>query len=77
MPIAASFVDSPATNLVNGLIKGFLKPKQIVRFCPPACLFGGQAFSALLPGGDRQDRTTPTVPRTAHESTPVRAGGSI
>lgn len=52
--IAATFVDSPATNLVNGLIKGFLTEADANNTILSASLplFGGQALSALLPGGD-------------------------
>jgi hypothetical protein len=50
--IGATYVGSPATNLVNGLIMGFLSEAvadQII--LPPGGVGGDQPLSALFPGG--------------------------
>ncbi|HET6347811.1 MAG TPA: T9SS type A sorting domain-containing protein [Candidatus Krumholzibacteria bacterium] len=51
--IAATYAGTPATSLVNGLIRGFISESDadntILASSMP--LVGGQALSALLPGG--------------------------
>ncbi len=51
--IAATFVGNPAGNLVNGLLRGFISEADANATIVPASfpLVGGQALSALLPGG--------------------------
>lgn len=52
--IAATYVGSPASNLANGLIRGFISESVANQTIIPSSfpLVGGQAFSILLPGGD-------------------------
>lgn len=52
--LAATFVGTPATNLVSGLMKGFLRQSDADVTLVPATfpLIGGKPISSLLPGGD-------------------------
>jgi hypothetical protein len=52
--VAATYVGSPASSLVNGMLRGFLTEADANATILPGTLplFGGQALSALLPGGD-------------------------
>jgi hypothetical protein len=51
--LAATFVGNPASNLVNGLLRGFISEADANATILPAVLplIGGQPLSALLPGG--------------------------
>jgi hypothetical protein len=52
--IAATYVGSPATNLANGLMRGFISEADANATVIPNSfpLVGGQALSVLFPGGD-------------------------
>lgn len=52
--IAATYVGTPASTLVNGLMRGFLSEADADATILPASLplIGGQPLSALFPGGD-------------------------
>lgn len=51
--LAATFVDTPAQSLVNGLLRGFISEADANATIIPASfpLVGGQSLSSLLPGG--------------------------
>ncbi len=51
--IAATFVNNPATNLANGLLRGFISEVDANNTIIPATVpvIGGRALSSLLPGG--------------------------
>lgn len=52
--VAATYIGTPTSSLVNGLIRGFLSEADAnATIIPPTFpLVGGQAFSSILPGGD-------------------------
>jgi cysteine-rich repeat protein len=52
--VAATYVGSPATTTVNGLLKGFISEADANATIIPAAfpLVGGMPLSSLLPGGD-------------------------
>lgn len=51
--IAATFIGNPASNLVNGLVRGFISEADANAIIVPPTLplIGGQPLSSLLPGG--------------------------
>jgi hypothetical protein len=72
--IAAGFVDTPASALVNGLIKGFVTEADADAALLPGTLplIGGQPLSSVLPGGDPPGPNNTNC--AAHSDVDIRNG---
>jgi hypothetical protein len=51
--VGATYVGNPATNMVNGLLEGFISEADAEATIIPATIpvVGGQSLAAILPGG--------------------------
>lgn len=73
--VAATFVGTPASSLVNGLMRGFLSEADADATILPGSfpLLGGQPLSAILPGGDPPGADNTNC--AAHSDVDIGPGG--